>query len=730
MENLIDIINRLQNIMTKASINSKIKLPQMVIVGSQSSGKSSLIEAIVGKEFLPRGTGIVTRRPLILQLKNTSSDKFNSKKELNNQEWGEFSHLENQKFTNFSDIRSEIQKDTSKIAGNNKGISSNPIILKICSPNVVDLSLVDLPGLVNVPVGDQPKNIDEQVRSLIIEFIKNPNSIILAVSPASNDIANSEALKLAREVDPTYNRTLGIISKIDLMDKGTDCLDVLKNKTFPLKFGYIGVVLRSQYDINNNKTLSEGIKSEKTFFENHPVYSINYKNHNCRLGIPFLISKLQDVLVEHIRDFLPSIREDISNNIFEKQTELDNLGGENSMFDKEELVNAFVLNLVNKFSQSYNEMIEGSFVKDCNKYFIGGSRINYIYQEIFKKDISRIDPFDYLSDDDIRTAIKNSNGLKPSLFIPEQAFEVLVKQQISRLSYPSLFCVKQVHEELKKIVDHISISEISRFNKLESRFKQVMVNVLDKLLEPTNKMIKNLIDIEKSYINTTHPDFLGPEQSVLNLFDDRNYIENDYTDINQINNNQNNLVMNNSDNANSKINDATYNNNSNKNQNNSIKNFPISSSNTNNEKLNNINIKSNFSQLKKINQKLEDNLIEENKDNSDNYSNYPSHMRPGIPSTREVMETCIIKNLISSYYNVVKKNISDLVPKTIMCFLVNESKRMAETEMINQLYKSSELDILLQEDPIIANKRKQTKEALLNLKESMEVLCEIKELKI
>lgn len=698
MENLIEIVNKLQNIMAKASVNCKIKLPQMVIVGSQSSGKSSIIEAIVGKEFLPRGTGIVTRRPLILQLKHIIPDKnlpFN--------EWGEFNHLDGQKFSSFADIRGEIEKDTGRIAGNNKGISNTPIVLKIFSPNVVDLTLVDLPGLVNVPVGDQPKNIDEQVRALVLEYIRNPNAIILAVSPASNDIANSEALRITKEVDPNYQRTLGIITKIDLMDKGTDCLDVLNNKTYPLRFGYIGVVLRSQLDIKSNKSLSEGIKSEQLFFENHPLYS----THN-RTGVPFLISTLQEVLVEHIRELLPNIREDISNNIFEKQTEMESLGGENNMFEKEELVNAFVLNLVSKFSQSYNEMIDGNFVKDCNKFFIGGARINFIYQDIFKKEISAIDPFDHLSDDDIRTAIKNSNGLRPSLFIPEAAFEVLVKQQISRLSLPSLFCVKQVHEELKKIVDHISIAEISRFNKLETRFKQVMINVLDTLLEPTNKMIKNLIDIEKSYINTTHPDFLGPEQSVLNLFDERSVVNQEGNNYNSMNQNQS-----------------------------QIRNYPLSSFQIGGNSGQNININSNFSHVKKQGKKMEEENEEDEKlnqsneiNNNNSQLNFPNHMRPGIPSSREVMETCIIKNLISSYFSVVKKNISDLVPKTIMCFLVNESKRMAETEMINQLYKSSELEVLLQEDPFIARKRKQIKEALGNLKSSLDVLSEIKDLKI
>ena len=684
MDNIIEIVNKLQEIMAKASVNSKIKLPQMVIVGSQSSGKSSILESIVGKEFLPRGVGIVTRRPLILQLKHIIQNKNSLI-----QEWGEFSHLEGQKFDNFSEIKNEIEKDTSKIAGMSKGISSIPIILKIYSPNVVDLTLVDLPGLINVPVGDQPKNIDLQVKELVLEYIKNPNSIILAVSPASSDIANSESLKIAKEVDPYYQRTLGIISKIDLMDKGTDCLDILNNKTFPLRYGYVGVVLRSQFDIKTNKSLQDGLKSEREFFNSHHLYSSCHK-----LGVPILISNLQEVLVSHIRDLIPSIREDISNNIFEKQTELENLGGENSMFDKEELINSFILNLVSKFSQVYNEMIDGSFVKDCNKFFIGGSRINYIFQEIFKKDINNIDPFDELSDDDIRTAIKNSNGLRPSLFIPEAAFEVLVKQQISRFCYPSLFCVKNVHEELKKIVELISIPEISRYNKLETKFKQVMINVLDKLLDPTNIMIKKFIEIEKSYINTTHPDFLGPEQSVLNLFDER-------TNITE-NQNQNNPQI--------------------------TRNFPINTFqgglSVGNQSLN-LNINSNFSNVKQNFKK-----DEEKKEKEEPIINLPNHMRPGFPTSRDVMETCIIKNLISSYYNVVKKNVSDIVPKTIMCMLVNESKLQAKNEMINQIYKSSELEVLLQEDPYVARKRKSTKETLSNLQQSLEVLSEIKDLKI
>jgi dynamin 1-like protein len=339
-------------------------------------------------------------------------------------------------------------------------------------------------------------------------------------------------------------------------------------------------------------------------------------------------------------------------------------------------------------------MIEGKFVKDCSKFYIGGARINYIFQEIFKKEIEKIDPFDILSDDDIRTAIKNSNGLRPSLFIPELAFEVLVKHQITRLQSPSLICVKRVFDELRNIVNQIRIPEINKYKKLDNKMRFVMEDVLNKCLEPTNQMIKNLIDIESSHINTSHPDFLGAEDSMLNLFEESTNISH---------------------------------------QNNLIRNFPLNLNSQNSNQNNSSPINSNTNFQKK---KLENEFIEEEESKTSkierrfNYGGNQYQMRPGHASSRDVMETCIIKNLISSYFLVVKKSICDYVPKTIMCFLVNKSKILAEKEMVSQLYNTSELESLLEEDPTIAKKRKYCKEVLADLKTSLETLNDIKDIKM
>ena len=132
----------------------------------------------------------------------------------------EFLHKKDHRYTDFEQVRAEIEAETDRECGRNKNLSDKPIRLRIFSPKVVDLTLIDLPGLVKNPVGDQPEDIEGQIKSLIAKYIVNPNSIILAVSAANADIATSESIKLARDVDPDGRRTLAVVTKLDLMDAG------------------------------------------------------------------------------------------------------------------------------------------------------------------------------------------------------------------------------------------------------------------------------------------------------------------------------------------------------------------------------------------------------------------------------------------------------------------------------------------------------------------------------
>lgn len=221
------------------------------------------------------------------------------------QEHAEFLHAKGRTFTNFDDVRKEIEDETDRVTGGNKGISNIPINLRVHSPHVLNLTLIDLPGLTKVPIGDQPPDIEQQIRGMIMQFIRKETCLILAVTPANTDLANSDALKLAKEVDPQGVRTIGVITKLDLMDEGTDARDILENKLLPLRRGYIGVINRSQKDIEGRKDISAALAAERKFFLSHN----SYRHMADKSGTPFLQKTLNQQLTNHIRDTLPALRD-------------------------------------------------------------------------------------------------------------------------------------------------------------------------------------------------------------------------------------------------------------------------------------------------------------------------------------------------------------------------------------------------------------------------------------
>ena len=430
-------------------------------------------------------------------------------------EWAEFHHKPGQKFYDFAEVKREIENETARIAGNNKGINRQPMNLKIYSPHVLSLTLVDLPGLTKVPIGDQPGDIEKQTRNLISEYIAKPNSIILAVSPANVDIVNSEALKLARYVDPTGRRTIGVLTKIDLMDHGTNALDILSGRVYPLKLGFIGVVNRSQQDIQGNKSLSEALKSEADFFRHHPAY----RNMANRCGTQFLAKSLNTTLMAHIRDRLPDIKARLNTLMGQTQQELASYG--NMQFSGKEHRGSLILQLMTRFASSFISSIDGTSSEISTQELCGGARIYYIFNSVFGNSLETIDPTTNLSVLDIRTAIQNSTGPRPSLFVPELAFDLLVKPQIKMLDVPSQRCVELVYEELIKICHTCGSVELSRFPRLQAKLIEVVSDLLRERLGPTSNYVESLIAIQRAYINTNHPNFLGAAAAMSSVIQDK-----------------------------------------------------------------------------------------------------------------------------------------------------------------------------------------------------------------
>ena len=382
-------------------------------------------------------------------------------------------------FYDFQEVKREIENETMRIAGSNKGINRQPINLKIYSPHVLSLTLVDLPGLTKVPIGDQPTDIEKQTRNLITEYIAKPNSIVLAVSPANVDIVNSEALKLARHVDPTGKRTIGVLTKIDLMDHGTNALDILSGRVYPLKLGFIGVVNRSQSDIQGNKNMADALAAEREFFRMNPAY----RNIASRCGTQFLAKTLNSTLMSHIRDRLPDIKARLNTLMGQTQQELASYGTDS--FTGKEHRGSLILSLMTRFATSFISSIDGTSSEISTKELCGGARIYYIFNSVFGNSLETIDPTQNLSALDIRTAIRNSTGPRPSLFVPELAFDLLVKPQIKLLEIPSQRCVELVYEEADQNMSYLWIQRTGALSSAASKIDRSGLGSLARTLGPS-----------------------------------------------------------------------------------------------------------------------------------------------------------------------------------------------------------------------------------------------------
>ncbi|XP_063687649.1 dynamin-1-like isoform X14 [Bolinopsis microptera] len=495
MEALIPIVNKVQDAFTQVGMNSVIDLPQIAVVGGQSAGKSSVLENCVGKDFLPRGTGICTRRPLILQLNFVEKG-----------EWGEFLHAKGKKFTDFDEIRKEIEAETDRMTGSNKGISDIPINLRIFSPHVLNLTLIDLPGITKVPIGDQPPDIEHQIRGMIMQFISKPSCLILAVTPANSDLANSDALKLAKEVDPEGIRTIGVLTKLDLMDDGTDSRDILDNKVLPLRRGYIGVVNRSQRDIEGKKDIKAAQAAERKYFLTHP----SYRHLAERAGTAFLQKTLNQQLTNHIREVLPSLRSKLEQQMTSMESEVKefkNLGMTGGREDKSARPR-MMMQMVNRVTHDFEQMIEGGGNAVDTKTLSGGAKINTIFHFRFPGYLNegRLDEKELRKE--IGFAIRNIHGVRSGLFTPDAAFEMTVKRQIDTLCPPSMKCIQQVSTELHEVIMKC-IDKIKNYPRLQAEIDNLVSGYLRECETFCREQIQQLVEVELSYINTNHDDFIG-----------------------------------------------------------------------------------------------------------------------------------------------------------------------------------------------------------------------------
>ncbi|KAJ3760049.1 P-loop containing nucleoside triphosphate hydrolase protein [Lentinula raphanica] len=294
--NLTKKLIEIRSMLLSIDQNDALKLPSIVVIGSQSSGKSSVLEAIVGHEFLPKGNNMVTRRPIELTLVHTPTPPGEKPTE-----YGEFPGLGLGKIHSFSDIQRTLT-DMNLAVPASEAVSNDPIDLRIYSPFVPDLTLIDLPGYVQIASLDQPESLKEKIASLCDKYIREPN-IILAVCAADVDLANSPALRASRKVDPLGLRTIGVVTKMDLVppEQGAS---ILAGNRYPLHLGYVGVVAKASGKSKSERTSDVVKRKEEDFFGAHKNI---FGSGSLMVGTDTLRKRLMEVLESSMASSLHGI---------------------------------------------------------------------------------------------------------------------------------------------------------------------------------------------------------------------------------------------------------------------------------------------------------------------------------------------------------------------------------------------------------------------------------------
>jgi GTP-binding protein EngB required for normal cell division len=334
----------IRNILQAVGQSNTLTLPSIVVIGSQSSGKSSVLEAIVGHEFLPKGLNMVTRRPIELTLVNTPNAQT---------EYGEFPALGLGKITDFSQIQRTLT-DLNLAVPERDCVSDDPIRLHIYSPHVPDLSLIDLPGYIQVAGHDQPPELKQKISDLCDKYIQAPN-IILAISAADVDLANSTALRASRRVDPRGERTIGVITKMDLVDPERGA-SILSDKKYPLRLGYVGVVSRipqtTLFSRGSGNITSAIVKNENAYFSAHPGEF--GPGSDVFVGVPILRKKLMHVLEQTMARSLAGTRDAISQELEEATYEF-----KVQYNDRPLSAESYLAESLDSFKHSFKEFAEG-----------------------------------------------------------------------------------------------------------------------------------------------------------------------------------------------------------------------------------------------------------------------------------------------------------------------------------------------------------------------------------
>ncbi|EAR82319.1 dynamin central region family protein (macronuclear) [Tetrahymena thermophila SB210] len=511
-QNIKEVIKVINNLRDFGVESDKIELPKIVVIGVQSSGKSSLLEQIVQIDFLPRGTGVVTRCPLEIRLIEVSNYGKNFKP------FAYFFEERNITYDDFEEVKQRIEIITKELAGEGKKIVDETITLTIFQTNCPTLTLIDLPGMTLNSIEDQ-EDVEIVTQEMTLKYIQEETTIILCVIPINSDLENSLALKLSRNVDKVGSRTIGVLTMIDIMNPGTNCEKVLRNQQIPLKHRYYGMKPRNQKDINNNVTVELAIQNEYEYFSNHEIY----KEFADYTGTAALTHKLSTLLDSHIRHFLPDIFKKIYSTLLQRIESRKKLGNpfptdiNKQQKELRDIINKS-LNVFKQIIQDFDlvevENIEKIQIEDkMGRNYVDYLMDNYSEQnrELFIQSLKNVEMKKVQHElQKFRIPV---NG-----FIPFQALQSQIRQYISNYEHKAKELLENIKEYLKKVL-YFCIDQYPYPNHfIKKMIQDLLSKYITKEFKFTKAHIETTFKCYKESIYSKTIDVHGSETKIKQSF--------------------------------------------------------------------------------------------------------------------------------------------------------------------------------------------------------------------
>ncbi len=505
---LLDEIDRLRS----QGISYYVSLPQLIVCGDQSSGKSSSLEAVSGISF-PTKDNLCTRFATEVILRKArdvnvavSIVPSQTRPEAECRRLLGFREM----LDNLQEFPSLVEKanDMMGISATGNAFSNDVLRVEVSGPDRPHLTIVDLPGLIHSENKVQSTADVALVLGMVRQYMENKRSIILAVISAKNDYANQIILKLAKEVDPTGGRTLGIITKPDTLSVGSESeagfVSLARNEDVNFRLGWH--VLRNRDYESRNSTTEARDNAEIQFFSQGIWQDLSRQ----AVGIVTLRERLSKVLLDQIKAELPSLVDDIQNGVEECQSKLTKLGGRRTTLDEQRI---FLLHISQSFQALCRAAVEGTY----GDPFFGDPRLDEGYNKRLRAVVQNLN-LEYAEDmrlrghhreivdsakrmrgwmvtrddfiDEIRDLLKTSRGRElPGMFNPLIVGDIFYEQSkpwegIARDHLQSTWNAVKTFLELTlaHLTDDITTDNLFR-EVVEPKMNQKVKQVQDKLQE-------------------------------------------------------------------------------------------------------------------------------------------------------------------------------------------------------------------------------------------------------